>query len=254
MDLTFWLDGALILAAGFVAGFINVMAGGGSLLTLPVLIFLGLPASVANGTNRIAITVMSATSTINFHRNGLLDRKKALILSIPGVIGSIIGANLAISISDRVFHIILAIIMLVTISFIVWDPAKRWGKNQAEMGISKGKWTLGILLFFFVGVYGGFIQAGAGFFIIAILTGVFGLSLTKSNALKLFISGVYIFISLFVFLYHGEVNIWYGVTLAAGMGTGGWVGSHFAVKKGDKLVKVFLVISVIAMAIKLLFF
>jgi uncharacterized membrane protein YfcA len=254
MDLSFWLDGALILAAGFIAGIINVMAGGGSLLTLPVLIFMGLPAAVANGTNRIAITVMSATGTINFHRNGLIDKKMALIFMIPGVAGSIVGANLALTISERVFHIILAIIMIVTICFIIIDPAKRWSKNQAEKGISKSKWFAGIIIFFFIGIYGGFIQAGAGFFIIAALTGVFGLSLTKSNALKLFISGVYVFVSLFVFLYHGEVNIWYGITLAIGMGTGGFVGSHLAVKKGDKIVKIFLVISVIAMATKLLFF
>ncbi|OYD07146.1 sulfite exporter TauE/SafE family protein [Paludifilum halophilum] len=248
MSLT---DVFLILITGFIGGMVNTMAAGGSLLILPVLIFLGLPSAVANGTNRVAIVVQSITATANFYRKGYFDKKLAFLLSVPAVIGSVVGANLAISISDQLFNQILAVMMVITVIFIVWKPEKRIAsKGNGDYSlVRKG---LGIITFFFVGIYGGFIQAGAGFFIIAGLTAIFGISLVKSNSMKVFVVGIYILVSLFVFMVHGQINWYLGFSLAVGNALGGWVGSHIAIHKGDKWIRVFLMITVFFMAGKLL--
>lgn len=250
--MTLFLDIGLIMGVGLIAGIINTMAGGGSLLTLPILIFLGLPAAVANGTNRIAIFLQSLTATYNFGRKGYIEKKLYLWLAIPAVVGSMIGADLAIQLSDRTFHIVLAIIMVVAVVFVIWNPAKN-AENLIRTFTVKRK-VLGSIVFLLIGGYGGFIQAGSGFFIITALTALFGFSLVKSNAHKNAIVALYIFFSLAVFIYHDEVNWLYGVILAVGNVLGAWIGSQIAIAKGDKWVKVFLVAAVVVMAIKLIFF
>src|SRR5699024_427594 len=114
--------------------------------------------------------------------------------------------------------------------------------------------TIGVIAFFFIGIYSGFIQAGVGFFMIAALTAIFGLSLVKSNGMKVFLTGVYIFISLIVFIIHGQVNWALGIALAVGNAFGAWVGSNLAINKGDKWIKAFLFVTVIIMAAELLGF
>jgi len=241
----------LVLVTGFVAGIINTVAAGGSLLTLPVLIFIGLPSAVANGTNRIAILVQSIVATRQFHKKGHLDKKLAILLGIPGLIGSVIGANLAISITDQLFNAILAIMMVITVIFIVWNPQKKIASLAYE-DYSLFRKILGGVIFFFVGIYAGFIQAGVGFFIIAALSVVFGLSLVKSNGIKVLLSGVFVFVSLFVFIIHGQVHWLLGFTLAIGNALGAWLGSNIAINKGDKWIKAFLLITVCFMAGQLL--
>lgn len=245
------LDLLLVLAAGFIAGMINTVAAGGSLLTLPVLIFMGLPSAVANGTNRIAILVQSIVATRQFHKKGHLDKKLAILLGVPGLVGSLIGANLAISITDQVFNAILAVMMVITVIFIVWSPQKKIASLTYE-DYSLIRKILGGIIFFFVGIYAGFIQAGVGFFIIAALTAVFGLSLVKSNGIKVLLSGAFVFVSLFVFIIHGQVHWLLGFTLAIGNALGAWLGSNIAIHKGDKWIKAFLLITVFFMAGQLL--
>ena len=248
MDITHVL---LVLITGFVAGIINTMAAGGSLLTLPLLIFLGLPAAVANGTNRVAIVAQSISATIYFYRKGHLEKGIGLILGIPACLGALIGANIAISISDHIFNDILAVMMIVTVIFITIKP-KHDHSDRNIFEFSLLKKILGSFLFFIIGLYGGFIQVGAGFFIITSLTMLFGFSLTKSNSVKVFVGGIYIFVSLFVFIINNQVNWSLGMTLAIGNATGAWVGSRLAIKKGDKLIKIFLIVTVVIMSAQLL--
>jgi uncharacterized membrane protein YfcA len=184
-----------------------------------------------------------------FRSNGIFDWKLGLWLSVPAVIGSIIGASFAISISDGLFNKILAVVMIVVVIFIVWQPQKRISKEDRP--VTRGKMIMAAIIFFGVGLYGGFIQAGIGFLIIASTTAIFGLSLVRSNAIKMFVTGVYILSSFLIFVFHGEVNWLFGFVLAAGNGFGAWIGSHVAVKKGDKWVRIVLVIAVIMMAMKL---
>ncbi|HET7578050.1 MAG TPA: sulfite exporter TauE/SafE family protein, partial [Bacillales bacterium] len=204
----------------------------------------------ANGTNRIALLVQNVTGILNFRRNGFFDWKISLWLSIPAVIGSLIGAYFAVAISDALFNKILAVVMIVVLIFVIWQPHKKL--NHQEKPATPGRMAAACILFFIVGLYGGFIQAGVGFLIIVSLTTIFGMSLIKVNAIKLFVAAVYILASFVVFIYHGEVNWLLGFILAVGNAFGVWIGSHFAVSKGDKWIRIVLVIAVILMAAKLL--
>ncbi len=243
----------IVIVTGFIAGIINTVAAEGSLLTLPMLIFIGLPSAVANGTNRIALVVQSIVATIHFKKSGNFNKKLGLTLGIPAVIGSIIGANLAITISDEWFNALLAVMMVITVIFIVWKPLQS-SDLRADATFTPLQNILGMIFFFFIGIYGGFIQAGAGFFIIAALTAVFSLPLIQSNAIKVFVTGLFVSASLVVFIWNGQVHWLIGITLAIGNALGAWVGSSIAIHKGDKWIKRFLIVAVLVMSVKLLGF
>ncbi|MDH7446485.1 sulfite exporter TauE/SafE family protein [Aquimarina sp. 2201CG14-23] len=239
----------LLAIVGFIAGVINTIAGGGSLLTLPMLIFMGLPPSIANGTNRIGIFIQSITSVAGFKSKGIQPSIFSIYLGVSALIGSLIGARIAIDIKGETFNRILAIVMLVVVLIMVFKP-----KINAEEFIERiqGKYrVLSILAFFVIGIYGGFIQAGVGIFILLALTSINRMSLVKSNAVKALVVFIYTIGALAIFAYDNQINYLYGFVLAFGNASGGWIASRWSVKKGDGIVKIFLVIMVIAMAIKL---
>ena len=113
---------------------------------------------------------------------------------------------------------------------------------------------IGILSFFFIGIYGGFIQAGVGFIIIAALTSINKFSLVKTNSAKVFVVMIYTLAALIIFIIEGKVDWGYGIVLAIGNSTGSWTASRLSVKKGDKWIKWFIVVTVVALAIKLWIF
>ena len=242
----------LILAAGIIAGFMNTLGGGGSLLTLPALIFLGLPAATANGTNRIAILIQNVVAVTNFRRKGYFYPKLSIILGIPAIIGSIFGARFAVTISGELFERILAIVMIIVLVLILTRPEKRFIKEIEGEKLDTVRLVISMIVFFGVGFYGGFIQAGVGFIFIVALTLLTGMSLVKVNSLKVFIILIYTISSLIIFLMNGKVELIPGLTLAVGNSIGAYIGSNFAVSKGDKWIRVFLVIAILAMAAKLL--
>lgn len=243
-------DVALILVAGVVAGFMNTVGGGGSLISLPVLIFMGLPSAVANGTNRIALLVQSIVAVENFRRGGFIDLRLSLLLGMPAMLGSLAGVYMAITMPDAVFNRVLAVVMLVVLVLIIWQPEKKFLKNGENLTTSRK--AAAAAAFFFIGVYGGFIQAGAGFLIIVALSLITGMSLVRINGQKNLVVGLYILTSLILFMAGGKVDWVIGLTLAVGNGIGGWLGSSFAMARGDKWIRVFLVICVVLMAAKLL--
>jgi len=240
----------VIFTAGILAGFINTLAGGGSLLTLPILIFLGLPTAVANGTNRIAIVAQCAFAVAGFKKKGVSNFKLSLLLSTPAIIGAIIGAYFAVDISDVLFRRVLAVIMLLVLGLILWNPRQDGGSNSNSLG--RRQLITAMTVFFFIGIYGGFIQVGVGFIIIAALTTITKFNLVVTNSHKVFIAGIYTIFALIVFAFNGKVCWKIGLCLAAGMGLGGWIGSHWAVKKGERWIRVVLAICVVAMVIKLI--
>lgn len=244
----------LILVTGVIAGFLNTLGGGGSLLTLPVLIFLGLPPAVANGTNRIALIIQNIVGVTNFRNKGFFYPKLSIIFGIPAIIGSIIGARFAVTISGELFEKILAIVMIIVLFLILARPEKKFIKEIDSENLGPLRLTLAVIAFFGVGLYGGFIQAGVGFIIIVALTLITGMSLVKVNSLKVFIILIYTIASLLVFLINGKVNIILGLTLAIGNAIGAYFGSNFAVSKGDKWIRVFLIITILTMSAKLLGF
>ena len=246
------LELILLAFIGLVTGVINTLAGGGSLLTLPMLIFLGLPPSVANGTNRIAILIQSIVTNAGFRSKGINTYPFSIYFGISATIGAIIGAQLAIEIDGALFNKILAIIMVIVVAYLVLNRKAKL-EDVIERVSGKHLWT-SIILFFFVGIYGGFIQAGVGFLMLLVLSGVNRFSLVKSNALKIVITGIYTVFAVIIFMVNDKINWEYGLILAFGNAVGGWFASRWSVSKGDGLVKVFLIVMVIIMAIKLWFF
>ncbi|MBM7854095.1 putative membrane protein YfcA [Desulfohalotomaculum tongense] len=244
----------LILVTGVAAGFLNTVGGGGSLLTMPMLIFLGLPAAAANGTNRVALMVQNIVAIINFRHKGFFNPKLSITLGIPAVLGSIVGAKFAISLPEHLFNKILALVMLIVLVLIITRPEKKFFKTPTgeEEKFSTLRLSMAVLVFFFVGFYGGFIQAGVGFIIIAALTLITGMSLVKINSLKVFVIGIYMLSSLLVFIINGKVNWVLGLTLAIGNAAGAYIGSNFAVAKGDKWIRIVLIVAVLLMSGKLL--
>lgn len=245
------LDYFLLILVGFIAGIINILAGGGSLLTLPMLIFLGLPPHIANGTNRVAIIIQNIFAVKGFQSKGIKTYPFSLYLAIPATIGAIIGAIVGIKIEGELFNKILGIVMLVIVIYMVLKSNKI-SKNNIERIKGKYFW-LSIIAFFFIGLYGGFIQAGVGFIILFTLSNINQFSLVKSNAIKVTVALIYTLVAVAIFAYNDSVNWKYGLILSLGNATGGWVTSRWSVNKDDKFVKKVLIIMVLAMAIKLWF-
>ncbi|WP_026893977.1 sulfite exporter TauE/SafE family protein [Clostridiisalibacter paucivorans] len=238
----------LILFTGLISGFLNTVAGGGSLFTIPILIFLGLPSAIANGTNRIALMVQNIVAICNFKSKGFFDYRLGLTLAIPATIGAIIGAKIAISLSDELFNKILATIMIGILILIIWQPQKKSSEIHSLKGAKK---FVAIIVFLFIGIYGGLIQAGVGFIIIASLTLITGFSLTKINSIKVLVVALYMLSSLIVFIVNNKIDWTFGIILAIGNSIGAYLGSNFAVNKGDKWIRIVVIVSVILMSLKL---
>ena len=248
--MNLWQIG-LILITGIIAGFINTLGGGGSLLTMPMLIFLGLPAAEANGTNRIAIFIQGIVGIVSFRSKGYFYPKISIILGLPAILGSILGAKTAISISGELFEKILGMVMIFVLIIILTRPEKRFIQKIEGENWSNLRLVIAILAFFGVGFYGGFIQAGVGFIIIVVLTLITGMSLVKVNCLKIFITFIFTVSSLIVFTINSQVNLLLGLTLAAGSAIGAYFGSIVAISKGDRWIRIFLIITILAMTAQL---
>ena len=248
MELSIILKYGLVLIAGLAAGFFNVVAGGGSLITVPTLIFLGLPPVMANGTNRIAILSQNITSVNRFKKKGYFSLKTGLILGLIASVGAFIGSSIAVDIPGDLFNKILSGVMILVL-FLTLFGKKREGTSDIIKNV-----PLLAVAFFFVGIYGGFIQAGAGFIIIAVFSLISGTTLVRTNSMKVFIVMLYTIPSLIVFIINGQVQWTMGIVLAIGNSAGAWIGTNFSVSKGDKWIKIILTVTVLAMAVKLFFF
>ena len=247
-----WYHYVLLIVVGFAVGFINTVAGGGTLLSLPVLIFLGLPPNVANGTNRVAILIQTAFATAGFKSKGVTTFPFNAYLGASALLGAIIGASIAVDIDGAVFNKILAVIMIAVILIIVFKPKINL-KDVHERLTGKYLW-LGMLAFFFFGIYGGFINAGLGFIIILFLHFFNHMSLVRANATKVAVVCIYTLSALVVFILNDKVNWAVGFVLAIGNAIGAWIASRVSVNKGDGFIKTFLLVVVGIMAIKLWFF
>ena len=226
----------ILIVGGFFVGFINTLAGGGSIISLSILMYvMGLPASVANGTNRIAIALQTITATSNFKKQNILDWRKGLKLGIPAVIGSIIGAMIAVDMNDEIFEKAMVIIMFFMLAFIFYKP-QVWLKGNQELMEKKVSPFL-MFIFFLIGIYGGFIHVGIGYLLLISIVMGAGYDLVKANAIKIFIVMLYIPFSLAIFIYNDDVNYLYGFTLAIGNVIGAIVASKMAIKNGANFVR-----------------
>jgi uncharacterized membrane protein YfcA len=248
----FPFDLIILVGAGLFAGFVNTMAGGGSLLTLPLLIFLGLPTATANGTNRIAILVSTSSATLGFQSKNINSFPFSIYLGITAFLGALIGARIAVEIDGFLFNKILAIIMIAVVLLMVFKPNY---KSQLPQPRTSGKtliWSM--VAFFFIGIYGGFINAGIGFIIMLFLNYVNKLDLVRVNATKVALVLIYTIGALGTFILSGHINLKYGVALAIGNAAGAFFASRYAVRKGEGIIKKVMMVMVIAMSVKLWFF
>jgi len=244
-----WYMYILLVAAGILSGFINVFAGSGSTITLPLLMFLGLPANVANGTNRISILLQSIVAVKSFQNQQILKTKSAWGISIPAMIGSFVGASLAIEINDDVMNKVIGA-MLIMMFFVVLFKPEIWIKGRSEH-LNPKPGILQQIIFFFIGMYGGFIQAGVGFFLLAGLVIGAGLDIIKANAVKVFITLLFTIISLFVFIFSGKIDWIFGLVLGAGSIIGAYLASKYATKIGAEYIRYLLLIIILLSSLQL---
>ncbi len=245
-----WYIYPLLILAGIAAGFVNMLAGNGSLITLPALLFAGLPANIANATNRVGVTLQNVVGTAGFYRQGKLDVRGALLFSIPTVVGSILGARIAVDINEALFRRVLAVTMIVMLIVMLVKP-ERWvtGKIHTHTGrISIAQ----IVVFFAIGIYGGFLQAGVGIFLLAGLVLGPGYDVVRANAVKVAIVLALTFAALIVFQANAQVLWGPGLVLGIGNMIGAWLGTRFAVSKGAVWVRWFVIAVVLISAAQLL--
>ncbi len=238
----------LLFGVGTIAGFMNVMAGGGSSLTLPALIFLGLDGAMANGTNRVAILLQNVFAVLSFRKRNVHRYGESFKLAVMTLPGAILGAFIAVNISDQWFKKVLSIVLIGIVISMFFAPKKREESATEE---SEKSWLIYPAMFG-IGLYGGFIQAGVGFLFMAALYHILKLNLVHVNMHKVFIIMIYTLPVLAIFVITGKVDWVLGLSLAAGNSFGAWWGAHFAVKGGEKIIRCVLALAILLMALKLL--
>lgn len=235
-----------LAVAGTIAGTLNVIAGGGSFLTLPLLIFMGLPPGVANATNRVAIWMQNVGAVWGFSRHGLIDPGLVRRAAIPAALGAGVGALLALQVPDDDFRRILATLMVVISLWTLLGPGRRGAPADAAPHVT----PLLQCVYFLVGAYGGFIQAGVGFFLLAATT-MTGLDLVRGNALKVTTVLIWTSVALAVFAYSGQIDWTRGLALGVGNLIGGQLGVRLTVLRGHAWIRGVVTATILLFAARL---
>ncbi|WP_428116110.1 sulfite exporter TauE/SafE family protein [Candidatus Poriferisodalis sp.] len=232
----------LVVGAGLVAGVVNAMAGGGSLLTVSLLTVVGdLGGLVANGTNRIGVLTQNVASVAGFRREGVSGLRRALPVLVPSLVGSLIGAYVVSSVlSDTAFERIFGILMVPLLIVSLRPPKARsddivWPR------------ALTVVVFFAIGLYGGAFQAGVGLILVLALSHA-GLDLVNANAVKVVVIAVLTAVAVPVFILNDQVHWGFAAIVAVGFAIGGWLGARLAVRGGERLIRPVLVTAVVALA------
>jgi len=244
MELWFF---PLLGVTGIAVGFLNVMAGGGSLISMPILIFLGFEPAIANGTNRVAILVQNITAVSSFRSHGYSEMQRSLGLAVCTVPGAVAGAFAAIVVDPVLFKRILGAVLVGAVILIL---RKRPPSDETEDGAKHP--ILAHLAMVGVGFWGGFLQAGVGFLIMPILYQLLRLDLIRVNMHKVFIVGIYTIPALVVFALQGKVWWLGGLALAVGNAAGAWIATRITMTHGERAVRAVFVAAVIAMSLKLI--
>lgn len=235
---------ALVLAAGFLAGFINILAGGGGLLTLPALMLLGMPADVANGTMRVSVLAQSLEAVRGFDRHGRLDRNAILPMLVPTVLGTLAGSLLAVWIPVGVLKWVLLAAMLGMAALMLLVPSVV-APPPGTPPLALRESPLGWLALFGCGIYGGLVQGGVGFLLMAALAGVLHYDIVRTNALKMVATGVFGAVSLTVFVVAGLVQWIPAIVLALATIAGAHAGVRYSLKVDPKILRWILFVMVL---------
>ncbi len=241
----------LAILGGFLAGVINTLAGSGSLITLPILIFLGLPAYVANGTNRLGVVLQTIVSVFTLYKRGNLELKGSVWLIVPAILGAIPGAYIAVDLSDQVLKNIIGAVMIIMLIPLIMN-ADKWLRESSEEGGRHKRWHV-VATFVLIGAYGGFLQAGVGIMLLSGMVLLAGFTIRRANGLKNLIVLCFSIPALGVFLINDQVNWELGLLLGSGQMLGGWVAARFAMENEATAVWVrrLLILMIILSAVEL---
>ena len=250
LSLTEWL---LFILGGIATGIINTLAGSGSLITLPIFVFLcGLPAPVANGTNRVGVIIQTIIGVRGYSKMGTSSFEGSAWLIVPAVLGAILGSRIAVELDERWMNYALGGLMVFMFFVLILKP-ERWIR-EPEAEARRNKHPLSLLSFFLIGVYGGFIQAGVGIFLLAALVLIGNYSLRAGNGIKLLIVLAFSVPALFVFMWYGQVNWTYGLLMAVFQGIGAWLGVRFVARVPNANVWIYRLLIAIVLVSAIKFF
>ena len=254
MDLA-WYQYLVIVIAGVLTGIINTLAGSGSLITLPIFIFLcGLPPSVANGTNRIGALIQSGVGIYAFKKANRVPEKGIVWILIPIIIGAIVGSRIAVNLDERMMNIAIGGLMVFMLLVLLINP-KRWIR-ETQLDAVNHRRPVSLITFFLIGVYGGFIQAGVGIFLLAGLVLAANYSLSDSNVIKLVAVFCFSIPALIIFFYYDQVHVGFGLLMAVCQSVGAVLAIRFVSKvpNANKWIYRLLIVIVIVSAAKFLGF
>jgi len=249
-----WYIYPLVVLAGMVAGVINTLAGSGSAITLGVLIFLGLPADMANGTNRVGVVALGLGSMSALKRSQMTALlKKGQYILWTTLAGALTGAFVVVEIDEAALEKVIGGLMIVLLFVVLFNP-KRWLQDSAQALTHPT--LLHILLFFAVGFYGGFIQMGFGIFFLAVAVLLARFSLIDSNIIKIVVTFIFAIPVLGIFVWHGDVQWDLGLTLAAGQAVGGWLAARYALghPQANIWIRRLLIVMILVVITKIFFF
>ena len=230
----------ILIVSGVIVGAINTLAGGGSVVTVTMFTALGLPITIANGTNRIAVFLQNLTATINFLRKGVFNLKHGLLLSIPVIIGNVVGSLVATKIDDRIFRICFGVILVIILIYLIFDSRI---KIKEGHNLEIKPWHY--LLFLGIGFYGGYIYIGIGYLILAITLWAMRMDIMTANAIKNFVIFVATPFSLAVFVINGQIDYLFGIPHGIGNIIGSYLASHYASHLGKGMIKGFTLVIVL---------
>jgi len=239
-----WWEALLLVAGGGFAGVINTVAGGGSTITVPLLVLAGVPGNSANGSNRVGILASTVAAAASFHRLGVKGLTHAAPILLPVLLGSFVGSVGISRLTDDAFETVFGLVMIPLILLSIRKP---------EFRTDGAQWSPVVvaIVFFGIGIYAGAIQAGVGLVLLAALTRA-GLDLVTANHVKVLVNVAVTVVALPVFIVQGKVDWLPALVLAGGFTVGGWLGAHATVKGGERLIRTVMVLASVALAAKLL--
>lgn len=249
LELT-WVTVLILIISGVIVGFINTLAGGGTVISISVFMFLGLPPLVANGTNRVPIVFQNLASAYLYHKKKMVDWKKGFQLSIPIIFGNIVGAIFADYLPSKYFSYIFAGVVVLFGLSLLFDP-KRWLKENPTLQ-HKPTPTIHYLIYFIIGFYAGFVHVGVGYFYIGALVLLGGYDLMKANVMKILFVLFSVPFGLSIYAIQGNVHWEYGLIHAIGNVIGAYIGVHYAVKKGGTFVRYIILALVLIVVLQML--
>ncbi|MBR6656229.1 MAG: sulfite exporter TauE/SafE family protein [Alistipes sp.] len=234
-----WHIAVALLVSGTLVGIINTLAGGGSIITMTMFMAFGLPINIANGTNRIVVLMQNLAASITFIRKKSFNINHGLLLSIPVILGNIVGALVSHHMTDMVFKICFGVILLIIMVYLLFD-----NKIKIREGQNIEIKPLHYLWFFLIGFYGGFIYIGIGYLILAVTLWIMRMDLVTANAIKGFVILLATPFSLAVFMIMGDVDYTFGIVHGVGNMIGSFIASHYMANWGKNFIKVFMAVIV----------